>query len=54
MVCVVPAGKATAVVKRLVKAGEKAWIVGESIKRERGKPCQILVRDGADSCVLSY
>lgn len=54
MVCAVPATKASAVVKKLVKAGEKAWIVGETYKRVRGKPCQIEITDDSDRCVLDY
>jgi len=54
MVCVVPAAKAKAVVKRLAKAGEKAWILGETFKRGRRAPCQVEIRDESDSCVLSY
>jgi phosphoribosylformylglycinamidine cyclo-ligase len=54
MVCVVPAGKASAVVKKLVKSGEKAWIVGETYKRARGKGCEVDVTDGDDRSVLTY
>jgi phosphoribosylformylglycinamidine cyclo-ligase len=54
MVAVVPSNKAAAVVKRLTKAGEKAWVVGETFKRAKGKPCQIELKDGSDTVTLAY
>jgi phosphoribosylformylglycinamidine cyclo-ligase len=54
MVAVVHPAKAGAIVKRLTKAGEKAWVIGETTKRAKGKPCQLEIRDETDVSTLTY
>jgi phosphoribosylformylglycinamidine cyclo-ligase len=54
MVAVVKAGSAGRVVKQLTKAGEKAWILGETRKIAKGKPCEIEIRDRGETLTLVY
>ena len=52
MVGVVPAKRAAAVVKALRKSGEKAWEVGQVVKR-RGKKSEVFLREAGTSTSVS-
>jgi phosphoribosylformylglycinamidine cyclo-ligase len=56
LVAIVAAKDAERVVARLCKAGEKAWILGEVIKRPRGKNCEVHVSSPSlgEPAVLVY
>jgi len=54
MVAVVSSNKAEAVLKRVKKAGERAWILGQVKKNRTGKGSQVWVREGKNEACLSY
>jgi phosphoribosylformylglycinamidine cyclo-ligase len=54
MVGVVPARSAGAVIRKLERAGERAWTIGQVTRKRSGKPSEVVVRDGAESVVLAY
>jgi phosphoribosylformylglycinamidine cyclo-ligase len=51
MVAVVPAAKTAGVLKALKRAGERAWVAGQVVKRAPGQGCCIHVRDGGGATV---
>ena len=54
MIAVVPASKADQVLKKIRRAGETAWVVGEVRKRRPGLSSEVLVSDGTASARLAY
>ncbi len=54
MVAVVSASKASEVLRKLKRAGEKAWLVGEVVKRKKGMPSRVVVSDDEARAVLNY
>ncbi|OFZ21500.1 MAG: phosphoribosylformylglycinamidine cyclo-ligase [Bdellovibrionales bacterium GWB1_55_8] len=54
MVAVVAPKNATAVLAALKKAGETAWVIGETVRKKSGVPAEVRVTDGADSATLHY
>jgi phosphoribosylformylglycinamidine cyclo-ligase len=54
MVLAVSPKKAPGILKALKKSGEKAWLVGKVVKKAKGKPSQVFLKDGADLVTLDY
>jgi phosphoribosylformylglycinamidine cyclo-ligase len=54
MVGAVPSSKASSVLKELKKSGERAWVVGEVVRRHATRGCEVVVRDGAHTAQLRY
>ena len=55
MVVVVAKNKADAVLKKLAKKGEKAWVIGEIARRKSARVSEVLVRDhGGEETTLLY
>lgn len=54
MVAVVDPRKETEVLKKLKRAGERAWVIGEVRKTRKGAPeSEVLVHDGEQSVIIS-
>jgi phosphoribosylformylglycinamidine cyclo-ligase len=54
MVAVVDPKKESEVLKKLKKAGERAWVIGEVRKTRKGAPeSEVLVQDGDQSVIIS-
>jgi phosphoribosylformylglycinamidine cyclo-ligase len=54
MVAVVDPRKVTEVLKKLKRAGERAWVIGEVRKTRKGaKESEVLVHDGEQSVIIS-
>jgi phosphoribosylformylglycinamidine cyclo-ligase len=54
MVAVIDPRKETEVLKKLKRAGEKAWVIGEVRKTRKGAPeSEVLVHDGEQSVIIS-
>jgi phosphoribosylformylglycinamidine cyclo-ligase len=54
MVAVVDCKKESEVLKKLKRAGEKAWVIGEVRKTRKGAPeSEVLVHDGDQSVIIS-
>jgi len=54
MVAVVDPRKSTDVMKRLKRAGEKVWVLGEVIRRKKGEPCELWITQDGESARLVY
>jgi phosphoribosylformylglycinamidine cyclo-ligase len=54
MVIAVAPRDAKAVLAKLKRSGEKAWVVGKTVRRKPKEPCQVIVRDGSDTVTLRY
>jgi phosphoribosylformylglycinamidine cyclo-ligase len=54
MIGVVPANQASAIVKKLNRAGEKASIVGEVVKKRSGQGCEVHLGGDGESVSLKY
>jgi phosphoribosylaminoimidazole synthetase len=54
MVGVVAEKDADKIVKALRRSGETAWRIGRIVRREKGKPSRIRIREGAGEVVLDY
>lgn len=55
MVLVVPPGKSAGVIKKLRKSGEKAWRLGQVVKKTKNsKTSEVHVQDGSDRVTLHY
>jgi phosphoribosylformylglycinamidine cyclo-ligase len=55
MVVLVPQSKADAVLKKLKRAGETAWLLGQTTKKKKSSdPVRVQVTDGSESATLSY
>ena len=54
MVIAVSAKQAPATLKALKKSGEKAWVVGQVVRKAKGKPSQVILKDGAETITLDY
>jgi phosphoribosylaminoimidazole (AIR) synthetase len=54
MVLVVAPKDAKAVLKHLIRAGEKAWVVGQAVRRAKGSPSQVVLKDGSETVTLDY
>lgn len=54
MVLAVSSQKAPTVLKAVKKSGEKAWVVGKVVKRVKGKPSQVFLKDGTELVTLDY
>ncbi len=54
MIAAVPPAKASDVVKKLKRAGEKAWIVGEVLRKRRGaRESEVVVREDGQVVTIS-
>lgn len=54
LVLAVRPNRASAVLKHLKRAGERAWEIGEIARRSRGHGSEVFFRDGEESAVLKY
>jgi phosphoribosylformylglycinamidine cyclo-ligase len=54
MVLAVDPKKAPEILRALKKSGEKAWSIGQVIRKRAGQGCEVLLRDEHDSIRLSY
>ena len=54
MVLVVKKNKVPDVMKKLKKAGEKAWVIGQVVKKKPGQPSTVRVTSGHESVELIY
>jgi phosphoribosylformylglycinamidine cyclo-ligase len=54
MVLVVKKNKVTAVMKKLKKSGEKAWEIGQVVKKKSGKPSTVRVTSDQETIELIY
>lgn len=54
MVAVVPARKVQDVLKSLKRSKEKAWVIGEVVRRAKGKGSQVFVEESGETIVLNY
>jgi len=54
MVIAVSPKNAKAVLKSVTQAGEKAWVVGQAVRRAKGKPSQVFLKDGSQTVTLDY
>ncbi len=54
MVGVVPAKQAKAVVQKLNRAGEKAWVIGQVVKKRAGQGCEVKLKLDEETVTLKY
>jgi phosphoribosylformylglycinamidine cyclo-ligase len=54
MVGVVPASKATEILKKLKKSGEKAWELGRVVKRRAKQPSEVHLTEGPQTVTMRY
>ncbi|OFZ70807.1 MAG: hypothetical protein A3K03_10255 [Bdellovibrionales bacterium RIFOXYD1_FULL_44_7] len=54
MVAVVERSKVKTVLKGLQRRGEKAWIIGNVVKRQKGFSSQVFISDRTEFAILDY
>lgn len=54
MVVAVDRARAARVLRSLRRSGEKAWLIGEVVRKERGQPSVVTVIDGLEQATLRY